>query len=307
VSAPSGRPARKEAGIISPVNAVPPRRLLLLFHPKAENAEATAEAMRRYCADQAGLTAEALAIENPQAREQLAATDLLVVLGGDGSMLRAGRLAAPYGVPVLGVNMGRLGFLAEVQPGEWRDVLKRVLAGDFWVEERMLLHVEHWRDARQLSAQDGLNEAVVGRGALAPPARLRTLIDGYELTTYVADGLILATPTGSTAYALAAGGPILPPELRNILLIAIAPHLSLDRAIVLAQGATVEVIPFTDAEHDALLIVDGQAREALRDGDSVRVRMSDRLARFVRVRPSTYFYASLMARMRSNPSAQIQR
>jgi NAD+ kinase len=132
--------------------------------------------------------------------------------------------------------------------------------------------------------------------------QLKTLIDGNELTTYVADGLIIATPTGSTAYALAVGGPILPPELRNLLLIAIAPHLSLDRAIVLAQGATVEVIVRTDTE--ALLSTDGQTQVPLRDGDVIGVRMSDHVTRCVRVRPPNYFYAMLMARMTQNPAAE---
>lgn len=279
----------------------PPARILLLYHPRAESALAVAEAMAAFCQAH-GRAAHVQPIDGSDAREAITGQDLLVALGGDGSMLRAGRLAAPAGVPVLGVNLGRLGFLAEVQPDEWPDVLGRVLAGDYWIEERMLLRVEHWREGHLLAADDGLNEAVVGRGALAPPARLRTLIDGYELTTYVADGLILATPTGSTAYALAAGGPILPPELKNILLIAIAPHLSLERAIVLAQGATVEVIPNTDLEHDALLNIDGQVRYALRDGDSVRVQRSASTARFVRLRPPTYFYASLMARMNIHPA-----
>lgn len=280
-----------------------PQRLLILYHPKAEGALPEAEAIAEFCTRWPGVTAQVAAVDGGAAREQVREQEMLVVLGGDGSMLRAGRLSAPHGVPVLGVNLGRLGFLAEVQPGEWREVLARVLTGDYWLEERMMLRVEHRRDGALCSANIGLNEAVVGRGALAPPARLRTLIDGYELTTYVADGLIIATPTGSTAYALAAGGPILPPELKNILLVAIAPHLSMDRAIVLSQGATVEVVPYTDADHDAILNVDGQVREALRDGDTVRVTMSENVARFVRVRPPTYFYASLMARMNHNPSA----
>ena len=282
---------------------IAPVRLLIVYHPKAEGAPAAAQAMADFCAQHGSLDIHLLAFAEAEVRAQVAGQDVLVVLGGDGSMLRAGRVAAPHGIPVLGVNLGRLGFLAEVQPDEWREVLNRVLAGDYWIEERMMLRVEHWREGRLLSAHDGLNEAVVGRGALAPPARLRTLIDGYELTTYVADALILATPTGSTAYALAAGGPILPPELKNILLIALAPHLSLDHAIVLAQGATVDVIPNTDAEHDALLNIDGQVRQSLRDGDLVRASMSASVARFIRVRPSTYFYASLMARMNNNPSA----
>lgn len=280
-----------------------PRRLLLLHHPKSEGAAAVGEAMAAFCAARPGLTVAQLPIDDPRVREWLTDQDLLVVLGGDGSMLRAGRLSAAPGVPVLGVNLGRLGFLAEVQPEEWPETLTRVLTGDYWIETRMLLQVEHWREGQRLQVHEALNEAVVGRGALAPPARLKTLIDGHALTTYVADGLIIATPTGSTAYALAAGGPILPPELKNILLIAIAPHLSMDRAIVLAQGATVEVMPYTDADHAAILNVDGQVREALLDGDTVRVSMSAHVARFVRVRPPSYFYASLMARMNNNPSA----
>jgi NAD+ kinase len=215
-------------------------------------------------------------------------------------MLRAGRLAAPDGVPVLGVNLGRLGFLTEVQPDEWPEALGRVLAGDYWIEDRMMLRAEHLRLAECLGACEALNEVVVGRGTLSHPVRLTALIDGGEITTYLADGLIVATPTGSTAYALAVGGPILPPELRNILLIAIAPHLSVDRAIVLAQGSVVEVV--VHGEHEMLLTADGQVGAQLQDGDHIRVRMSEHLARFARVRPSTYFYKTLMARMTRNPS-----
>jgi NAD+ kinase len=280
-----------------------PRQVLVLYHPRAEGAFKLSEEWLALCAGRPGLVVERMAIDDPRTRAWVMDVDMVGVLGGDGSMLRAGRLTAPHGVPVLGVNLGRLGFLPEAQRDEWREVLERVLAGDYWIEKRMMLRVEHWRDETLLGEYDGLNEAVVGRGALAPPARLKTLIDGYELTTYVADGLIIATPTGSTAYALAAGGPILPPELKNILLTGLAPHLSLDRAIVLAEGANVEVIPYTDSEHDALLSVDGQVNQPLVDGDRVRVCMSVHTARFVRVRPPSYFYASLMARMDHNPSA----
>jgi NAD+ kinase len=139
---------------------------------------------------------------------------------------------------------------------------------------------------------------VAGRGSVARAVRLTTLIDGGEITTYLADGLIVATPTGSTAYALAAGGPILPPELRNILLVAIAPHLSVDRAIVLAQGSTVDIV--VHADHEMLLSADGQSEAPLLDGDRIRVRMSEHTACFARVRPVTYFYTTLMARMAQN-------
>jgi NAD+ kinase len=283
----------------------PPQRVIVFYHPKVEGSFTLAGEIVERLARAPGAAPVKASIEDAAARDKIAGQDMVVVLGGDGSMLRAGRLTAPHCVPVLGVNLGRLGFLTEAQVTELPEVLERVLAGDYWIEERMMLHVEHWRGAQRVGTYEVLNEAVIGRGALARPVRLTTLIDGGELTTYVADGLIVATPTGSTAYALAAGGPILPPTLKNILLIAIAPHLSMDRAVVLAQGAAVEIIARTS--HQAILSTDGQVEMLMLDGDRIQVRNSDHTARFVRVRPPGYFYASLMARMTQNPTADKNR
>ncbi|MEP7355769.1 MAG: NAD(+)/NADH kinase [Anaerolineales bacterium] len=279
----------------------PLERIVILYNAQVQRSADLAVEMERYLAGRDGMTVTRAILTKANAGECLSGQDLIVVLGGDGSMLRTGSLAAQFGVPILGVNLGRLGFLGEVQPEDWAKALERVVAGDCWIEERMMLHVEHQRAGEVISSYEALNEAVVGRGALARPVRLRTLIDGGELTTYVADGLIIATPTGSTAYALSAGGPILPPELKNILLIAIAPHLSIDRAIVLPQGATVEVIARTD--HQAILSADGQYEVPLQDGDVVGVCNSQFVTRFVRVQPRHYFYTSLMSRMQRNPSA----
>jgi NAD+ kinase len=226
---------------------------------------------------------------------------MVAVIGGDGSMLRGGNMAAPYGVPVLGVNLGRLGFLAEVQPDEWKSALARIMVGDYWVEERMMLRAEHHRDEEVLATVDVLNEVVVSRGALARPIRLQAQIDGDEVTTYMADGLIVSTATGSTAYALAVGGPILPPELKNILIVPIAPHLSIERAIVLSDGVTLEIVVRT--EHQAILSADGQREMPLQDGDHVVVRAGPNLARFARVQDSVYFYRNLTSRMMQNPAA----
>ena len=192
----------------------------------------------------------------------------MVALGGDGWMLRAGRLTAEAGVPVLGVNLGRLGFLAEVQPNEWRGVFERVRDGDYWIEQRLMLHTDLWRDDQLRQSFEVLNEVVISRGAVVRPVRLETYIDGGLLTTYVADGLIISTPTGSTAYALAVNGPILPPDLKNILLIPVAPHLSMDRAIVLARGSTVTVVVRT--EHQAVISGDGAIEEPLLERRSHR-------------------------------------
>jgi len=275
--------------------------VIVFYHPQIEGSLALAESIVNYLIQQLGNGVMKASLEDPQAQARIAEQDMIVVLGGDGSMLRGGRLAAPSHVPILGVNLGRLGFLPEAQPEAWQAVLARVLAGDYWLEERIMLQVEHQRGEEHLGTYQVLNDAVIGRGALARPVRLKTMIDGSDLTTYVADGLIIATPTGSTAYALAVGGPILPPQLKNILLIAIAPHLTVDRAIVLAQGATVEVIVRT--EHQAILSADGQVEVELQDGDHVSVRVSDYVTHFVRVQEPTYFYATLMTRLTQNPSA----
>ncbi|MCS7061618.1 MAG: NAD(+)/NADH kinase, partial [Anaerolineae bacterium] len=186
----------------------------------------------------------------------------------------------------------------------WREALRRIVRGEYWVEARMMLtaRVERNSQARPSSSPppcDALNDIVISRGTLARMVRIRTHVDGGLLTTYACDGLIAATPTGSTAYALAAGGPILPPQLRNIVLVPIAPHLSLDRAVVLSQGSVVEMVVRTD--HQAILTADGQTEVVLNDGDAVIVRAGEHLARFARVQPPTYFYRTLMARLKQEP------
>ena len=143
---------------------------------------------------------------------------------------------------------------------------------------------------------EALNDVVVSRGSLARVVRIRADVNGGHLTTYVADGVIVSTPTGSTAYALAVGGPILPPDLRNILLIPIAPHLSLTRPIVLDRGSVVTLHVQTD--HTAILTVDGQFLIDLQDGDRVIVTSSPHTARFVRVQPRSYFYKTLLERLK---------
>jgi NAD+ kinase len=195
--------------------------------------------------------------------------------------------------------MGRLGFLTEAVHSEWKPAVDRVLSGNYRLEERMMLRSIHLREGEELGAWELLNEAFIGRGEMARPVILRTEIDGHYLTTYVADGVIISTPTGSTAYALAAGGPILPPEIRNILIIPVAPHLSVDRAVVLHEGSWVRVEVHTD--HQASLSVDGHAPIPLEDGDFVEVRASKHSICFVRFEEADYFYRNLTAHMNKNP------
>ena len=225
--------------------------------------------------------------------------DLLITLGGDGTMLRAAHLVAMDGTPILGIHMGRLGFLAEVRPGEWERSLDRILAGQYWLENRTRLVCGLHRDGAVgescAPSWEALNEVVVGRGEISHMVQLATYVDEGYLTTYLADGLIVATATGSTAYALSAGGPILPPELRNMVLVPICPHLSLERTIVLAEGATVTVC--VEDAGDGVVVVDGVTEASLQAGDKIVLTNSPHVTRFVRLYDRRQVYETLMERL----------
>jgi NAD+ kinase len=221
--------------------------------------------------------------------------DLLITLGGDGTILRVAQHAAPAGIPLLGINLGRVGFLTEASPEDWQPALQRVLAGEGHVETRMMLCVTLLREDVPIAQEQALNDAAISRGALARTVRLHTSVDGAPLTRYVADGLILSTPTGSTAYAYAVGGPILPPWLENIVMVPTAPHLSLDRPFVLNAEAVIRVR--VETEIPGMLSVDGRTEGELEDGDVVRVERSDIYARFLRLRSRDDFYATLIQRL----------
>ncbi|NJD58017.1 MAG: NAD(+)/NADH kinase [Anaerolineae bacterium] len=231
--------------------------------------------------------------------------DVLIALGGDGTMLRAGHLGGPSNVPILGINLGRIGILTEIAKIQWPEYLERLIAGDYWLEKRMMLNAEQWRADSLLGRWDVLNEVVVSRGQIIRPVHVTAQVDGRFLTTYVAAALIAATPTGSTAYALAAGGPILPPELRNILLGPVAPHLSLDRAIVLAEGSSVSIT--VNVDHQAVFSIDGQVPIGLTSDDRVAVYASPHVVKFVRFQDPGYFYRNLTPHMSQNPSTANHR
>jgi len=248
-----------------------PQRIALVFNPAVSDAEAITREISAFI--QPRLPASI--VKNFSQKDFPAAVraepfDMVVALGGDGTLLRVSHACSKREIPVLGVNLGRLGFLAELQRDNWTSRLEQVLAGKYWIELRMMLHVKQERGDRVLGEWDVINECAVTRSGGMKMVRLETSIDGQPLTTYFADGLITATPTGSTAYALAAGGPILPPELRNILLIPVAPHLSVERAIVLPDGAEVSIRVHTEAP--AVLSCDGQHQEEVLNHDRVIIR-----------------------------------
>lgn len=214
--------------------------------------------------------------------------DLAVSLGGDGTMLRTVRMAAAHDVDVLGVNVGDMGYLTEVEPVRMIDALTRYLAGDFVIERRMLLAVTvHVAGAAEPSFADlALNEAVVEKTATGHTVRLAVSLDGDHFTTYATDGLIVATPTGSTAYAFSARGPIVDPTHRAVLLTPVAPHMLFDRSMVLEPSTEVGVT--VRGHRSASLAVDGRPSGMLGDGDTVRCRASGHHARLVTFGPREF-------------------
>jgi NAD+ kinase len=217
----------------------------------------------------------------PCPRSELARrAGLLVVIGGDGTLLAVARESGPAAVPILGVNQGSLGFLAEVAPEEVQGSLGRILAGDFETVSRMRFEVAADRAGELLGQHLALNDAVITRSELSRVLDIETRIDGVPVTTYHGDGLIVATPTGSTAYSLSAGGPIVHPALDAIVLTPVCPHTLSQRPIVLPATASVEARVVL-REGSAQLTVDGQEGLTLQDGDRITVCRSDHPAQFV--------------------------
>ncbi|KAB2903462.1 MAG: NAD(+)/NADH kinase [Anaerolineae bacterium] len=271
------------------------RRVGILAHPRRPESQAVMEEVAR-TVEARGLSAwtDTSGLIQP---DSLKESDFVVVIGGDGAILRAARLCAPFQVPVFGLNIGYLGFLTEAQPPQWEESLNRILAGHYWIESRLMITGSVWKNGECILHEDALNDVVVGRGAIANATRLDAYINDEWATSYNADGVIIATATGSTAYALAAGGPILPPELDNILLVPVAPHFSMERPVILAQGATVKIVVSPQNEWDTVVTIDGQTVVELNGGDSVEVRASEKRSHFIRLQGRNYFFRSLMDRM----------
>lgn len=214
--------------------------------------------------------------------------DLIVVFGGDGTILRTARLVGERDVPIVGINLGGFGYLTEVELSEMYEAMEAILAGDFQVEKRMMLAVnisggeETFRDGKVL------NDVVINRGNLSRIVELETTVDGRYLATFKADGLIISTPTGSTAYSLAAGGPIVFPELYSIIINPICPHTLTNRPLILPDSAEIEVTLRTK-EEGATVTLDGQVSLPVKSGDSVTIRKSQHVTTLVSSPHRGYF------------------
>lgn len=282
-----------------------PTSIAIAVHPKNHTALAVAEQIKETLMESGvKIVLGRMGEVDFQRNIQEQRPKVLIVLGGDGTMLRAGHISGPQELPILGINLGRFGFLTEINQDEWTTALDRLFDGEYWIEHRMMLSVHHKRKNELVGEWNALNEAVVSRGDVVRPIQLEIRINDRLLSTYIADGIIAATPTGSTAYAMAAGGPILAPELRNIVLVPVAPHLSIEQSLVLDEKSTVTII--TRTEHKAMLTIDGQKPILLRDEDTVEATVSDHTVQFIRFQDPGYFYRNLIPYMDRNPSIKDQ-
>jgi NAD+ kinase len=265
----------------------------ILFHPRLDAARVLGDSIKRELALRArAVWAEPAWDESGPAH--MADTELLVCIGGDGTVLRAARMAIPHRVPIIGVNMGRLGFLSELHADEALPRLRDVLDGAGRIEHRTMLRAEVTLPgggmAEELGCQHALNDVAVGRSG-GRPVDLDVIIDGVEVAVVRADSMVVSTATGSTGYNLSAGGPVLSPEAEGMVLTPVAAHVSRLRPLVLPPSAQIELRIYTELR--AVVSFDGQVDYSLTNGATVHVRRDDHVARFIRLGPPSDFFRNL--------------
>ncbi len=273
------------------------KRIGILYHPMAHATCTKAQEIADFVNSRGVDAWTCSAWDTDKAIKSLDSTDLLITAGGDGTILRAAQVALHHQIPITGINMGKLGFLTELKAGEAFELLPKILAGDGWLDERSMLEAEIQEDipGSRPGKYYSLNDVVLARGAIVKLIQVAVSIDSKPLTTYRADGIILATATGSTGYSLAAGGPVLYPQSADTLLVPIVSHLSPGYSLILPASSRVELK--TVGPSPATLSIDGHNYEI--SGSSViRVRKSEQKTRFLRVHPPDTFFNYLEEKLR---------
>lgn len=278
------------------------KRLGFAFNPTMDTAMALRERALAWCAARAIDAWAAAASDYDTLVEKLGTSDALVVLGGDGTFLRAARAVAVADIPILGINAGKVGFLSKAESDGLESVLDQLSRKEFTLEPRMVLEARLLPSGREKggSVHVALNEAAIVRGSQARVVRLELQVDGSHVATYIADGIVVASPTGSTGYSFSAGGPILDPTARNLVVTPIAAYLSAIRSIVVGARHTVTV-RVVDAV-DCLVSIDGREDVPLAIGDVVRVRARERPIHFVEPHGSMPFWELLRHKAELLPS-----
>jgi NAD+ kinase len=225
-------------------------------------------------------------------------TDMVVILGGDGTILRAARTAGPKGTPMMGVHFGQYGFITEVHPPDAKSALERVLQGDYRISERMMLNADLVRNDEVISSMPALNDVVVSKGPFARLLKLHTFVNERFIATYAADGIIVSSPTGSTAYSLSAGGPVINPNVKVMIITPICPHTLSARSLVIPDNESIQIIgECGDGEGEMMLTVDGQVGLPLVCSDQIDIRRADYCAKIVYWEPMS-FYEKIRRRLR---------
>jgi NAD+ kinase len=271
------------------------KKIGILYHPKVAATRRKAGELEKFLKAKGVATWLCSAWDKEKASRLLEGTDLLLTVGGDGTILRAVQAVIPGRTPITGINLGKLGFMTEFDADEAPDKLPLLLEGKGWLDERAMLQAEVVAGGEK-QVFHALNDIVLARGEVVRLIRVEVSIDGKTLSVYKTDAIIAATATGSTGYALAARGPIIYPQSNDILLVPVAPHLSLPHPLVLPEKTVITLRLST--YHPAVLSIDGHINIKIADGDIVRVRRSPHIARFQRVRPREAFFDFLEAKLR---------
>ena len=226
---------------------------------------------------------------------EIADADLLICFGGDGTLLHAAKLAYSYGVPIMGVNMGSVGFMAELEHSELKH-LARLAKGDYKIEQRMMLDVSLFHERREIYSEHALNDAAITKGAVARVVEMSVSADGELISSLSGDGVLVSTPTGSTAYSLSAGGPVVEPTAENLIITPICAHVLQSKSYVLSKDRTVEIRLGRQARKTAYLAVDGGRAIRLSGGDVIRIRRAERGISLARLTERS-FYQTLRAKL----------
>lgn len=236
--------------------------------------------------------------ESAASDADVAGADLLLVLGGDGTMLRWNRLALPKSTPMLGINFGQYGFITEIYPNEAKAALEKVLNGEYSISDRVVLKASLTRDRKEIGCYYALNDVVVSKGPMARMLGLRTSVNGKYIVTYAADGIIVSSPTGSTAYSLSAGGPVVHPDVCVLIITPICPHTLNARSLVVPDNQKIQIVSERNTDTpEMMLTIDGQLGEHLTYGDIVEIGKADFTAKLVQIQPDS-FYNKLQTRLR---------
>lgn len=282
------------------------RKVAILVNNSKRGAEDTARELRSLF-EQNGVgvvvgDASAALSENTRCLEELRHAELAIVLGGDGTLLGVARQTALWSIPLLGINMGHLGFLTEADAGTLEDTVRRVIERDYDLEHRLMLEATVHRQNGPSERYIALNDVGVGKGSFARMVTVHVEVDGVAVDTYRGDGVIVSTPTGSTAYSLSCGGPIVVPHLKAILITPICPHTLVSRPCVIGCDQTVRLV--AEASHDDLgLTVDGQVGVPLCKGDEIEVRRAAEQATLVKWRDHEFFRI-LQSKLRSSDDSR---